>query len=194
MKVLQLLEELEEIAENSSKVPLTGKSLVDTEDILEIIKEIRIELPEELQRAQWINDERNRLISEAENERNIMLADARAQADAMIDRDDITSRARVKAEEIISNADLQSRNLKMRTYEYLDNVMNSMLERVEYAGRVYMNEMYDNLRKSFDQITETLTDNKSEINNLAYQESVKGRTRDTLDENFLPIERDEDDE
>ncbi|MBR6701121.1 MAG: ATPase [Firmicutes bacterium] len=194
MKVLQLLEELEEIAENSSKVPLTGKALVDTEDILEIIKEIRIELPEELQRAQWINDERNRLISEAENERSIMLADARAQADAMIDRDDITNRARVKAEEIISNADLQSRNLKMRTYEYLDNVMNSMLERVEYAGRVYMNEMYDNLRKSFDQITETLTDNKSEINNLAYQESVKGRTRDTLDENFLPIERDEDDE
>ena len=91
MKVLQLLEELEEIAENSSKVPLTGKALVDTEDILEIIKEIRIELPEELQRAQWINDERNRLISEAENERSIMLADARAQADAMIDRDDITS-------------------------------------------------------------------------------------------------------
>lgn len=194
MKVLQLLEELEEIAENSSKVPLTGKALVDADDILEIIKEIRIELPEELQRAQWINDERNRLISEAENERSIMLADARAQADAMIDRDDITNRARVKAEEIISNADLQSRNLKMRTYEYLDNVMNSMLERVEYAGRVYMNEMYENLRKSFDQITETLTDNKSEINNLAYQESVKGKTRDTLDENFLPLEKEEEDE
>ncbi|MDO4482534.1 MAG: hypothetical protein Q4C14_07405 [Bacillota bacterium] len=194
MKVLQLLQELEEIAENSSKVPLTGKALVDADDILEIIKEIRIELPEELQRAQWINEERNRLISEAENERSIMLADARAQADAMIDRDDITNRARVKAEEIISNADLQSRNLKMRTYEYLDNVMNAMLERVEHAGRVYMNEMYENLRKSFDQITETLTDNKTEINNLAYQESVKGRTRDTLDENFLPIEKEEDEE
>lgn len=194
MKVLQLLQELEEIAENSSKVPLTGKALVDADDILEIIKEIRIELPEELQRAQWINEERNRLISEAENERSIMLADAKAQADAMVDRDDITNRARVKAEEIISNADLQSRNLKMRTYEYLDNVMNSMLERVEYAGRVYMNEMYENLRKSFDQITETLTDNKTEINNLAYQESVKGRTRDTLDENFLPIEKEEDEE
>ena len=57
-----------------------------------------------------------------------------------------------------------------------------------------MNEMYENLRKSFDQITETLTDNKSEINNLAYQESVKGKTRDTLDENFLPLEKEDDDE
>jgi len=191
MKVYDLLEELKEIAQNSSKVPFSGKSLVDAEDILEIINEIINELPSELQRAQWITDERNRLISEAENEKNIMLEDARAQAEALIDRDDITNRARVKAEEIISNADLQSRNLKMRTYEYLDNVMNSMLERVEYASRVYMNDMYDNLRKSFDQITETLTDNKTEINSLAYQESVKAKTRDTLDDNFLPIEHGE---
>ena len=192
MKVLQLLEELEEIVQGASKVPLTGKSLLDAEDLLEIIKEIRVELPEELQRAQWINDEKDRIITEAETERNSMLEEARAQAEAMVDRDEITNRARVKAEEIISNADMQSRNLKMRTYEYIDNVMNSMIERVEYANRVYMKDMYENLKKSFEQVTETLTDNKAEINNLAYQESVKSNARDSLDENFLPIEEEED--
>ncbi len=191
MKVLQLLEELEEIVQGASKVPLTGKSLLDAEDLIEIIKEIRVELPEELQRAQWINDEQKRIISEAENERSAMLEEARAQSEAMVDRDEITNRARVKAEEIISNADMQSRNLKMRTYEYIDNVMNSMIERVEYANRVYMKDMYENLKKSFDQVTETLTDNKAEINNLAYQESVKSNARDSLDENFLPIEEEE---
>lgn len=191
MKVLQLLEELEEIVQGASKVPLTGKSLLDAEDLMEIIKEIRVELPEELQRAQWINDEKDRIIGEAENERSAMLEEARAQADAMIDRDEITNRARVKAEEIVSNADMQSRNLKMRTYEYIDNVMNSMIERVEYANRVYMGEMYETLRKSFDQVAETLTDNKAEINNLAYQESVKANARDSLDENFMPIEEEE---
>ena len=164
MKVLQLLEELEEIVQGASKVPLTGKSLLDAEDLMEIIKEIRVELPEELQRA---------------------------QSEAMIDRDEITNQARIKAEEIISNADMQSRNLKMRTYEYIDNVMNSMIERVEYANRVYMKDMYENLKKSFDQVTETLTDNKAEINNLAYQESVKSNARDSLDENFMPIEEEE---
>ena len=192
MKVLQLLEELEEIVQGASKVPLTGKSLLDGEDLLEIIKEIRVELPEELQRAQWINDEKDRIITEAETERNSMLEEARAQSEAMVDRDEITNRARVKAEEIISNADMQSRNLKMRTYEYIDNVMNSMIERVEYANRVYMKDMYENLKKSFEQVTETLTDNKAEINNLAYQESVKSNARDSLDENFLPIEEEED--
>ena len=191
MKVLQLLEELEEIVQGASKVPLTGKSLLDAEDLMEIIKEIRVELPEELQRAQWINDEKDRIIGEAESERTAMLEEARAQSEAMIDRDEITNQARIKAEEIISNADMQSRNLKMRTYEYIDNVMNSMIERVEYANRVYMKDMYENLKKSFDQVTETLTDNKAEINNLAYQESVKSNARDSLDENFMPIEEEE---
>ena len=191
MKVLQLLEELEEIVQGASKVPLTGKSLLDAEDLMEIIKEIRVELPEELQRAQWINDEKERIIGEAESERTAMLEEARAQSEAMIDRDEITNQARIKAEEIISNADMQSRNLKMRTYEYIDNVMNSMIERVEYANRVYMKDMYENLNKSFDQVTETLTDNKAEINNLAYQESVKSNARDSLDENFMPIEEEE---
>ena len=191
MKVLQLLEELEEIVQGASKVPLTGKSLLDAEDLMEIIKEIRVELPEELQRAQWINDEKARIIGEAESERTAMLEEARAQSEAMIDRDEITNQARIKAEEIISNADMQSRNMKMRTYEYIDNVMNSMIERVEYANRVYMKDMYENLKKSFDQVTETLTDNKAEINNLAYQESVKSNARDSLDENFMPIEEEE---
>jgi hypothetical protein len=190
---LQLLEELEEIVQGASKVPLTGKSLLDAEDLMEIIKEIRVELPEELQRAQWINDEKDRIIGEAESERTAMLEEARAQSEAMIDRDEITNQARIKAEEIISNADMQSRNLKMRTYEYIDNVMNSMIERVEYANRVYMKDMYENLKKSFEQVSETLSDNKAEINNLAYQESMKSNARDSLDENFMPIEEEEED-
>lgn len=187
MKIIQLLEELEEITVNSSKVPLTGKVWVDSEDIKEIVKEIKEELPEEIQRAQWINDERDRLISEAENEAGIIIANARTQADALVENNEITNRARARAEEIISNADLQSKNLKMRTYEYIDNVMNSMIERVEYANKVYLTDMYEGLKGSFDQVTEMLNDNKTEINNLVYQESVKGKTRDTLDENFLPI-------
>lgn len=187
MKIIQLLEELEEITVNSSKVPLTGKVWVDSEDIKEIVKEIKEELPEEIQRAQWINDERDRLISEAENEASIIIANARSQADALVENNEITNRARERAEEIIANADLQTKNLKLRTYEYIDNVMNSMIERVEYANKVYLTDMYDGLKNSFDQVADMLNDNKTEINNLVYQESVKGKTRDTLDENFLPI-------
>jgi hypothetical protein len=56
-----------------------------------------------------------------------------------------------------------------------------------------MKDMYENLKKSFEQVSETLSDNKAEINNLAYQESMKSNARDSLDENFMPIEEEEED-
>ena len=52
MKVLELLDEIEDIVENSSRFPMTGKILVDAEELLEIVREIRIELPDEIQQAQ----------------------------------------------------------------------------------------------------------------------------------------------
>lgn len=190
MKVYELLNELKEIAESSSKVPLTGKSLVDSEDILEIVNEIINELPNELQRAQWITDEKNRLISEAENERQIILEEAKVKADEMVDQHEITNRARIKAQEILDRADMQCTNLKMGTYEYLDNVMNSMLERVDQISNVYMHDMFENMKKNFDSVTETLSDNKAELKNLAYQESIKGKAIDKVDEDFNLIEGD----
>ncbi len=183
MKVLQLLDELEEIAESSTTFPLTGKILVDADDILEIIKEIRLELPEELQRAQWINEERQRLISEAENERDVMLSDAKAQAEAMIERDDITRKARARAEEIISTAELQSKNLKMQTFEYLDNIMTSMQERVDHANRVYLGEMFQSLQSTFDKVSDILNDNRNEVKELAYKTSIGGKN-DMLEEEY----------
>ena len=54
MEIFTLLETLEEIIENSKKVPFTNKGIVDKEEILDIIKEIRIKLPEELKQAKWV--------------------------------------------------------------------------------------------------------------------------------------------
>ena len=41
MEIFTLLEELEDILESCKTVPFSGKSVVDKEEILEIIKEIR---------------------------------------------------------------------------------------------------------------------------------------------------------
>ena len=58
MKVLELLDELDEIIEVASSVPVVRKVMVDPNEITEIVKEIRLELPDEIQQAQWIKNER----------------------------------------------------------------------------------------------------------------------------------------
>ena len=47
MEIFTLLETLEEILEQSKKLPFTDKAVVDKEAILEVIKEIRLKLPDE---------------------------------------------------------------------------------------------------------------------------------------------------
>ena len=68
MKVLELLEEIEDIVDTASGFPLTGKIMVDAQELLEIVKDIRAELPEEIQQAQWIKNERDRILDEAKTE------------------------------------------------------------------------------------------------------------------------------
>ena len=68
MTVIDLLEEIEEIVETSSKVPMTNKIMVDGNELLEIVKEIRSSMPDDVQQAKWINDEKSRILSEAKEE------------------------------------------------------------------------------------------------------------------------------
>ena len=44
MEIFTLLDTLEEILEQSKKVPFTSRAIVDKEAILEVIKEIRLKL------------------------------------------------------------------------------------------------------------------------------------------------------
>ena len=64
MEIFTLLETLEDMLENSKKVPFTTRGMVDKEEMLEIIKEIRIKLPDELKQAKWVKEERQRILVE----------------------------------------------------------------------------------------------------------------------------------
>ena len=90
MRVLELLEEIEEIVDTAAGLPLTGKIMVDSQELLEIVREIRAELPDEIQQAQWIKNERERIIAEAKTQYEAVIDDAQKQADALVENNDIT--------------------------------------------------------------------------------------------------------
>lgn len=64
MEIFTLLETLEDLLENSRSLPFSSKGLVDKEEMLDLIKEIRIKLPDELKQAKWVKEERQRILVE----------------------------------------------------------------------------------------------------------------------------------
>ena len=101
MKIIDLLQEIEEILDSAGGFPLTGKVIVDPDDISDILKEIREELPEEIQQAQWIKNERQRILDDAKAEYDRLVNAAREKADQLVENDDITHRAKRRADEIM---------------------------------------------------------------------------------------------
>lgn len=123
MKVIKLLEEMEEIVENSATIPFAQKVLVDRNELLELIKEVRILMPDEIKQAQWIKEERQKILAEAQNEADIVLEEANKHIIEMIDKDEITLHANENAEKIVSQAKTTAKEMRLGAKEYTDELL-----------------------------------------------------------------------
>lgn len=139
MEIFTLLEELEDILETSKSVPFSGKSVVDKEEILEIIKEVRLKLPEELKQAKWIKEERQRILVEAQKEADDIVKEAENRIISMINENEITKKAYEKKAEIIETANEMSREISKGTKDYADNILQGLEVALEDALKIIQN-------------------------------------------------------
>jgi len=169
MKVLDLLEEIEEICDTSAGVPLTNKIMVDKAELLEIVSDVRKALPDEIKQAQFIKDERERILNDAKDEYETIIKDAEQRAEILVDQNEITSRAKRRAREIEDSAAAGSKQLKMSTYDYIDKILYEFQEKVEYLNAKYFGDMFSNLQNTFEGVNDRLSENRNEIRELSYR-------------------------
>lgn len=139
MEIFTLLETLEDILEKSRSVPFSNKCIIDKEEVLELIKEVRLKLPDELKQAKWIKEERQRILVEAQNEAGDIIKEAENRIISMIDEHEITRKAYEKKVEIIETANEMSREIKSGTEEYADGVLAGIEVALEDALKVIRN-------------------------------------------------------
>jgi len=169
MKVLDLLEEIEEICDTAAGVPLTNKIMVDKAELIEIVGDIKKALPEEIQQAQFIKDERERILNDARDEYETIIKDAEQRAEMLVDQNEITTRSKQRASEIENAAAAGAKQLKMSTYDYVDKVLYEFQEKMEYLNNKYFGEMFTNLQDTFEEIGNRLSENRNEIRDLSYK-------------------------
>lgn len=139
MEIFTLLENIEDILDKSKNVPFSNKTMVDKEEILEIISELRLKLPEELKQAKWIKEERQRILVEAQKEADDIVKEAENRIISMIDEHEITKKAYEKKAEIIETANEMSREISKGTKDYADNVLNGIEVALQEALKIIQN-------------------------------------------------------
>ena len=129
--------------ERSRSLPFTDKGIVDKEEVLEIIKEIRLKLPDELKQAKWVKEERQRIMSDAESQAENLMKEAENKIISMVDEHVITKQALDQKEEILESANKLSQEIRIGTKEYADSV----LGKVEEVLRETMQIVHENRKE-----------------------------------------------
>ncbi|MGL5086598.1 MAG: ATPase, partial [Clostridium sp.] len=68
VNILELLEYLQDIVDRAPKVPITGKSMIDKKEFNEVIDQIINYLPDQIKKSQWIMNEKDRILGDAQKE------------------------------------------------------------------------------------------------------------------------------
>ena len=107
----------------SAGVPLTKKTLIDKDEFLSLVNDIKIKLPDELKQAKWVKEERQKILVDAQKEANQLIKEAENRIIAMIDEHEITKKAYEQKTEIIDSANAFSKDLIDGTKKYADDIL-----------------------------------------------------------------------
>ena len=118
--LLDYLDDIEEVLETSKKIPFGNRISVEKERILDIINDIRLNLPDDIRNAQKILGDYDRIVAEAQRKAQDILDAADSEAKLRTTNHEIFRRASDQAAEIMDQAKKEARDLKMNANDYAD--------------------------------------------------------------------------
>lgn len=130
MNVIDLISSIED-AVLEGQIPLfKSKSIINIDEFLDMLDEMKKLLPQELQAANHLRSEKNKLIIEAQQEAQTLIEDVAREADRLVAENDITQGAYMKSKQIMNETQAEMDELKQGTYEYLASKMDELSEKL----------------------------------------------------------------
>lgn len=135
MDVISLLEYLEEIIETSAKVPVTGKVMINKAETLDIIDQIVNYLPEELKKAKWLCEEKERILTEAVEQAEKLKQENMEMLKKQIENHNITKEAQLMAEEIELQAQRNAKTMRLNAKDYANSILSQLEYEIDQKGQ-----------------------------------------------------------
>ncbi|MGQ9887834.1 MAG: hypothetical protein ACUVSX_05020 [Aggregatilineales bacterium] len=116
MDIQHLVDRLEDLIDEGRHIPFSKYTLIDEERALEIIDQMRISIPEEIEKASRVLATRDRIMAQANEEAARVVQIARQRSEALLEQEvsvqaaqnraaNIVEQARQEAEAIMAGAD-----------------------------------------------------------------------------------------
>ncbi len=133
MDILQMIDRLEELLNESRPLPFTHNVIVDEDRMLDLIDQMRVSIPEEVKKAQQLLAQRDRLIAQAQEEANRKVNLASDRASELVERDQVVQVAYAQAEQIKAQAHLDGDAIRRDADQYVLETLRNLEMEMERA-------------------------------------------------------------
>jgi cell division septum initiation protein DivIVA len=112
--------QLEDMVREAKSMPLSSSALLNRDEVLELIDQMKDALPDEIKQARWIVKDREELLSKARRDAEVMVEQAREEQLRLASHEAVVQKASEESERILQEAADDARRLRLEAEDYVD--------------------------------------------------------------------------
>jgi cell division septum initiation protein DivIVA len=124
--IYHLIDRLERLLNESWRMPLSTFLVINEDDFLDIVDQMRTAIPQEIKQGEKIQAERERIVAQAEEEAERIVHLAQDDASKLIEGHELIVAAEQRADTVLQRAQREADILKRDADEYVRGVLVSL--------------------------------------------------------------------
>ena len=131
MDLQYLIDRLETMVRAGRRVPGLNRLMLDEQELIDLIDQMRTVLPEEIRYAKHVLREKEQILSDAQAQADEILRTARQQAEVLIEREGLLKQARAQAEDIKREAQEEAERVQVGADNYVRQVLTDLSDTLQ---------------------------------------------------------------
>ena len=120
-----LLATVADLVRSARPMPLSSSSIINKDEVLDLVEEAHARLPAELRSARWMLKERELYLAQTEAMAAEIMATARSNAEALVQNTEVVRTAKTRAKQILAKAKEDAVKLRLDAEDYCDQRLGS---------------------------------------------------------------------
>jgi hypothetical protein len=181
--ILYLVDRLENLITSSQHMPIGKRVLVNEQEVLQLIDQMRAAVPEEIKQARRLNQERERVLAQAQADASRIIAAAHEEAERLINDEEMLQLASERAAEIEREAEERARQLRDGADAYAAETLRGLEEQLT-SLQVQVDQTILSIRKGLETLGERAEEGEEEEveETLMEQEAEEARAEEEAEE------------
>lgn len=135
IEILQLVDQLEEVLNNGWRLPVGSSLVVNGEECLRLIDQMRISVPSAIKEGERMLAERDRILGEARAEAQRLQEESRQRAQNLVTEESIVAMAQSEADRILEEGAVNAERMVHEAENYVLHLLSQLADDLNGALR-----------------------------------------------------------